>query len=251
MMGELNKAFSKSVRRFNQSQPRNGWITMKMEYKPGRPKVIVPHEVAELMQQKFNCENCGCRYSSIGASFFCPACGHNSVERDFQSAVKSVEKMFDSLEVVRAALIEHEGRDVASDTIRQMLETSLGKLTGSFQRFMEALFNKTAEGTKTKQRPNVFQNLAESSDLWQIAGYKRYEELLNSQQWYHMRRLFQQRHLLSHCDGIIDQRYIEKTGDISYRVGQRIVISSHAVLALIKAIKILGDAKQKEVEQQG
>ena len=248
LMGELNKAFSQSVRRFNRSQPRNGWITMKMDYKPNRPKVIVPHEVAELMQQKFNCENCGCRYSSIGASFFCPACGHNSVERDFQSAVMSVEKMLDSLEVVRATLIEHQGKDVASDTIRQMLETSLGKLTGSFQRFMEALFNRTAKGKGIRQRPNAFQNLAESSDLWQTAGYKRYEEFLDSQQWYHLNRFFQQRHLLSHCDGIVDQKYIEKTGDTSYKVGQRIVISPDHVLALAKIIKILGDARKRELK---
>jgi len=249
VMGELNEAFSRSVRRFNRSQPRNGWITMKMDYKPGRPKVIVPHEVAELMQQKFNCENCGCRYSSIGASFFCPACGHNSVERDFQSAVESVGKMLDSLEVVRATLIEHQGKDMASDTIRQMLETSLGKLTGSLQRYMEALFNRTAKGKGIRQRPNVFQSMAASSDLWQTAGYKRYEEFLDSQQWYDLNRFFQQRHLLFHCDGIVDQRYIEKTGDTSYTVGQRLVISPNSVLALAKTIKILGDAKQKEIGQ--
>ena len=57
VMGKLNRAFARSARKFNKSQPRDGWITMKMEYKPGRTKVIVPHEVAELMQQKFSCEN--------------------------------------------------------------------------------------------------------------------------------------------------------------------------------------------------
>lgn len=104
VMGKLNRAFANGARRFNRSQPRNGWITMKMDYKPDRPKVIVPYDVAALMQQKFSCEKCECHYSSIGASFFCPACGHNSVEIDFKQAVEAVEKTLDSLEIVKATL---------------------------------------------------------------------------------------------------------------------------------------------------
>jgi len=249
VMGKLNKAFDGDVRKFNRSQPRNGWITMKMEYKPDTPKIIVPYDVAELMQQKFSCEKCQCHYSSIGASFFCPACGHNSIERDFRHAVESVEKILDSLEHIKATLIEHQDKDVAINTIRQILETSMGKLTGAFQRLMEALFNKLPQAKQISQRPNVFQNLEESSELWQKAGCKRYEDILESTQWNDLERLFQQRHLLLHCDGIVDQRYIDKSGDTSYKPGQKIIISRKSVQTLADIIKNLSKEKIKEASE--
>jgi uncharacterized Zn finger protein (UPF0148 family) len=249
LRNRLNKAFSSSAQKFNQSQRRNGWITMKMEYKPGTSLIVIPCTVAELMQQKFCCENCGCRYSSIGSSFFCPACGHNSVEKDFQKTIESVEKALNAIEVIQQTLIEHQGKDVARDTVRQIIETSLVKLTGSFQRLMESLFNKLLAAKQIKQRQNVFQNLDESSDLWLCAGCKRYEDILDKREWFNLKRMFQQRHLVSHCDGIINQRYIDKTGDATYKIGQRLVVTPESVLGLADTVKKLACLKQKEVQQ--
>ncbi|HRU15955.1 MAG TPA: hypothetical protein P5017_09585 [Anaerohalosphaeraceae bacterium] len=249
VMDKFNKAFSTGVKKFNSSQRRNSWISMKMDYKPGSPKVIVPYEAAEVMQQVFCCEKCECKYSSIGASFFCPACGHNSIERDFQLSINGVKKMLDSLEDLEASISRQCGKDLARDTIRQMLETSLGKLTGAFQRLMEALFNKLPEAQHIKQRKNVFQNLNESSDLWNKANCKRYEDMLDSSEWYELNRLFQQRHLLSHCDGIIDQRYIDNTGDTTYSVGQKLIVPKASVLRLVELVDKLGEAKRKEIDR--
>jgi len=36
--------------------------------------------------------------------------------------------------------------------------------------------------------------------------------------------LFQQRHIIEHNNGLIDERYIQNSGDISYRVCQRVII---------------------------
>lgn len=41
--------------------------------------------------------------------------------------------------------------------------------------------------------------------------------------------IFQKRHLLAHQEGIIDEKYIEKTGDTKYKVGQRIVVKQDDV----------------------
>ena len=50
--GQLDKAFSDGARKFNRRQPRNGFITMKMEYKPGH--LVATHiTVAGEMKQPF------------------------------------------------------------------------------------------------------------------------------------------------------------------------------------------------------
>ncbi|NOJ44789.1 hypothetical protein [Bradyrhizobium archetypum] len=41
--------------------------------------------------------------------------------------------------------------------------------------------------------------------------------------------VFHQRHLLAHRDGSMDADYIARTGDASYREGQRLVIRESAI----------------------
>ena len=54
-----------------------------------------------------------------------------------------------------------------------------------------------------------------------------------------MNLYFQRRHLVEHNNGLVDQRYIDKSGDISYQVGQRIVVKEKDVNELLHIIEIL------------
>lgn len=54
-----------------------------------------------------------------------------------------------------------------------------------------------------------------------------------------MNLYFQRRHLVEHNNGLVDQRYIDKSGDISYQVGQRIVIKEKDINELLHIIEIL------------
>ena len=53
------------------------------DYHAGPTPVVLPSSAREVMRQDFLCESCGCRYSTIGAGYFCPACCHNSAAKDF------------------------------------------------------------------------------------------------------------------------------------------------------------------------
>jgi hypothetical protein len=58
--------------------------------------------------------------------------------------------------------------------------------------------------------------------LFTLVDYREgmgYEDLLTSVEMADLLRLFQQRHLLAHCEGIVDQDYIIKSGDTTYAVG--------------------------------
>jgi hypothetical protein len=50
---------------------------------------------------------------------------------------------------------------------------------------------------------------------------------------------FQQRHLLAHREGIVDQEYIDKTHDLTYRPGQKLVIKEVAVNRLADLVQLL------------
>lgn len=243
----LGEALQKEIETFNRSQPRGGFIQISLSYKPGAPPVILPLEAANAMRQKFTCEECGCQYASIGAAFFCPACGHNSSITSFDQTIDTVQTVVARISALRAALITGFDEDTAQNTVRETLENNLGRLVGAFQRHAETLFQKSPGAAGVKQSKNVFQRLVESSQLWRTTTGKGYEDLLSPQEMADLVRLFQRRHLIAHCDGIVDQEYINKSGDTAYIVGQRLVVREADVLHLAGLIKKLATELRKLV----
>ena len=246
IQGIISQALSQDAKDFNRRQ-RPGFITISMSYKPGTPTLIVPISAAEELRQKFTCEQCGCRYSSLGAAFFCPACGHNSAESTFSQTIEAVQKSLAALPAIREAVQAVADADAAKNTAREILENSMGRMVGAFQRIAEALFDRTPTATTTRHRKNVFQNLTEGSALWRAATGKGYEDLLTPAEMVDLLRLFQQRHLLAHCEGIVDQDYIIKSGDTTYAVGQRLVIRDGAVSRLAELVTKLTEEMRKLV----
>jgi uncharacterized Zn finger protein (UPF0148 family) len=241
----IGQALSQDANDFNRRQ-RPGFINISMSYKPGTPPLVVPISAAEELRQKFTCEQCGCRYSSLGAAFFCPACGHNSAESTFSQTVETVQKSLAALSTIQEAVRASVGADAARNTTREILENSMGRLVGAFQRLAEVLFDRTP-ATTTRRRKNVFQSLTEGSALWHAATGKGYEDFLSPAEMTDLLRLFQQRHLLAHCEGIVDQDYINKSGDMTYAVGQRLVIREGAVSRLVELVAKLAEEVKKLV----
>jgi hypothetical protein len=80
--GRLARAMHDDARTFNRRQPRNGILSMRLDVKASAP-VLIPIASTEPMRLRSQCETCGCRYSYIGAAFFCPSCGSNSAIETF------------------------------------------------------------------------------------------------------------------------------------------------------------------------
>jgi uncharacterized Zn finger protein (UPF0148 family) len=239
--GQLNNALSRGVRGANRTQS-SGLISMTWSYKPGRVPVLVTAAASDVMTQKSTCEACGCRYSSVGAAFFCPACGHNSAITAFDGAVNTVRQTTAALHDIRRVLIDTAGQDAAEDSVRHICENSLVKLVSAFQRLAEAQYDALTAPNKLPARRNVFQNLDDSTALWKAAVGWGYEDLLTPDDLRDLKRYFQQRHLLSHSDGLVDQLYLDRSGDSSYQLGQRLVIRGDAVEQLADLVSGLAQA---------
>ena len=56
-----------------------------------------------------------------------------------------------------------------------------------------------------------------------------------------MRKYYQQRHLLAHNNGIVDEEYLRKSKDDKYNVEQRIIIDKQDVIEFTNIIKKLGN----------
>lgn len=244
LQGVISQALKEDAHKFNRQQ-KPGFIQMSMSVKPGNTPLILPVEAAGIMEQRLACEACGCRYAVIGAAFFCPACGHNSVIATFDQTIETVRSIVGQIDSIRDLLVANFSEDIAYNSVRTTLEDSLGRLVGAFQQFSEALFGALPGAGATKRRKNVFQNLLEASALWRGIVSKGYEDLLTTSEFHELEVLFQKRHLIAHRNGIVDQEYIDKSGDTTYAVGQRLVIKEVTVLRLADLLSKLSGELRK------
>lgn len=233
---KLSKALSDNAKDFNRRQPRNSFITMSMHYKGSKSNYyIMPIQAQKELQQKITCSKCSARYSVLGSAFFCPCCGYNSVSETFDNSIRKIEAKLKNLVVVRSA-VSKISEDEAEITTRSLIESGLSDGVVAFQRFSELTYKKI-NPDDNKLKLNAFQNLEVGSDYWIKIFNESYKDWLSIEEYNRLNILFQQRHLLAHCEGIVDKKYIEKSGDRKYKVGQRIVVKETEVSELVSLIK--------------
>ena len=161
-----------------------------------------------------------------------------------------IRQSLGAVEVVKAAIAD---RDTAESTVRLIVENGLQNAVTAFQRCAEALYSRFP--SVSKARRDAFQNLTDSDALWKEAAGRAYADYLSTDAMSTLRRAFQQRHLLAHTQGIVDQDYINKSGDDRYRPGQRIVVRGDTVQEAVGHIErlvsgMIADAKRKTAERE-
>lgn len=233
----ISNAIRRDVQRWNRQQPKNSFlsVTMKVDSRPRH--IMLPPAAAQPMELKITCPECACRYAVIGSAYFCPACGHNAADQMFDQSIKGIRQALDAAGNFISAIPD---RDTAENTKWLLIEHSLQSAVTAFQRYTEALYARFPDSSEPRR--NAFQNLAEGSDLWRGVTGKGYEDYLDKKTLDDLQRHFQQRHLLAHRQGLVDSDYLRKTGDKTYREGQRIVVREKSVRDCLKAITALSSA---------
>lgn len=236
----VDEALRRGAAKFNRRQPQRGFLRMSMEVKGARRRrSLVPIAGTEPLELRISCEACSARYAVVGSAFFCPACGHSSATRVFDDSLRKVRLKAQSTGAVRAHYLGLGMRDEGEVLARSLLETALADCVVSFQRLCEQLYHAR---TGTHARPNVFQRLQEGSEHWRAILGEGYEEWSSAKQLEELNVLFQRRHLLQHTEGIVDQVYVDRSGDTTYRVGQRIVVRHADVVSIADLVGHLAAA---------
>ena len=203
----------------------------------GRPSTMPsPLEASNPMRLRIECSQCLCRYAVIGAAFFCPACGYDDARGLFSRTIAGSRNTLAVLSEVRSAVLD---RDTAENTVRSLLEHAVQNAVTAFQKYAEALYLHLVPSENPRR--NAFQSLLAGSELWREHTGREYSDYLSADEMTSLTLAFQQRHLLAHTQGIVDQAYITNSGDTSYRVGQRIVITEPTVSRYLDVIQELAD----------
>ena len=128
--------------------------------------------------------------------------------------------------------------DTAETMCRSLLESSIGDIVSAFQKFAACKYE---EISGKPARVNDFQIVDKGSSLFEQETGKKYSDWLTTSELDFMIIMFQKRHLLEHNNGMVDQKYIDKSGDTSYKIGQRIIVKEKDAYTLLDIIRKLGN----------
>lgn len=230
---EFNKMFSSLAR----SSQNNKYC--KITYKPGK-KISYTNNPIEQREQwtlDITCEKCNTSYSVIGSAYFCPNCGYNNVLNSFENSMMTIDNMLNSQEEMYSVFSKIYDNDKATIMCQKLLESSLGDIVSAFQYFAYELFK--TKMLLVKFQPNDFQKVDVGDQLFNKNYGIQYTNYITVSEKEKMNKYFNQRHVIEHLNGIVDEKYISNSQDTNYKIGQRLVIKTKDVKELLKIINKL------------
>lgn len=232
----IQKELDKSFKNLENAQRNNKFF--RISFKPGKKISFVNNPIGQSpeWEQDIQCPSCKARFSIIGTPYFCPCCGKNIIEKTFDDSMENIIKMIDSLDELKKFFLESYGEDRSESMCRSILEGTLGDIVSAFQTFAKTVFASLSE---KKVRSNDFQMIQKGSDLFKEACGFGYDSFLAQKEINSLIIAFQKRHLFEHNEGIVDEDYLKKSGDTTYKLNERIILNKKEVIETIHTINKL------------
>jgi predicted RNA-binding Zn-ribbon protein involved in translation (DUF1610 family) len=221
------------------SQIRHGVIDAIMNnWKHNKPMTLDGTKLitTSFHETELSCNACNARYSVHGNAYFCPNCGNNALDQFTPARINNTISTLENIDAIQAEFEVIFGKSEGIAITKKFIENELVNCIGLLQAFSEYKYNKISE---TPAPFNAFQNLDRADDLWQNLTGEGYDCWLAIQERQLLLVCTNQRHLIEHKGGIVDNKYLQNTGDTTYRTEMRIVVTAERVIELAKVVQKL------------
>jgi hypothetical protein len=235
-------AVRKDLKQFEVDHPARGpfGIGIRMKLQPG-PLPPLRHYREKQLETDVVCDRCTLQYAVFGLFAHCPDCGiHNSLQV-LQRNLALVAKQLDL-----AATVENE------ELARHLVEDALENCVSTFDGFGRETCRVRAPRSHDPARAaNLsFQNLGGAATSVQALFGVDLASAVDAATWSRIVRAFHKRHLLAHRSGVIDERYVQSSGDTTAVVGRRISIAPAEVTDVATTLAALGTALVRLLPQR-
>ena len=131
----------------------------------------------------------------------------------------------------------------------KLVENALEDCVSAFDGFGRELCRVHAERTTNPARANRvrFQNLGAAHRELQALGFQL-AETVERKAWEEAVKLFQKRHLIAHKMGVVDQEYVDRTGDRQAIRGRKIRVSTEEVSQLSDTLRAMAESIATQFE---
>jgi hypothetical protein len=203
-------------------------ISMKLKHGPPLP---VRYYREQSLETAVTCDQCTLDYAVFGVFGFCPDCRtHNSLQILLQNL---------SLTRKQIALADSV---TDSDLRRHLVEDALENCVSAFDGFArEACRIRSLRSTDPAKAASLsFQNTHRAADKLKALFAIDIEATMPAEEWRALYLAFMRRHLIAHKAGVVDQQYLDETGEAAQLLGRRLSVVSADVLQLLGQVEQLG-----------
>ncbi len=233
----LDRSFGRMARR-----SRGSMVQVTYHSRPFNPAPLPGINEERLVRER-QCGDCSLRYAVFGEHRFCPVCGLLPPLLSALDALSAERLRLDALadlEPAAVAVLRESG--ALQRTYVDTIENVVGIVEAMAERIFRAGVPSAEADLKAKGK--VFQRLDDLADLFQARLAIDLRSNLGSD-WPELLEAWAARHIFTHCDGIVDDKYLAAVPTTLLKEGQRLQITenySRRVLTLTERLcQVLAD----------
>lgn len=213
------------------------------------------HYSEQKQQFHFKCagKDCDRETDILGEYGYCPRCGRTNARKLF---LEHVEQMLKRLEQVKASVSDRRERGAVWEEMTK-------NLVGDFEHLAKHLrvrlltFPMTTNRRKRLEELNFQKPLQVNESLLQWFDISLMvwpgndtiaRRAVQEAELPFIRKMIQRRHILIHNGGIVDQEYLDLSGDTQAQLGERISIRSGEIKRFIEIVRTMGENLMDNVE---
>lgn len=202
---------------------RSGSVSFSYKPQPFYPRPLPGIDEEQLVRIR-TCSGCQNHYAVFGEHRYCPVCGHLPSASIAFDALQADAARLDALEALPSgtkALLREQGVFTRNwvDTVENVV--------GVVEALASSLFRSTVPNADNllNGKGAIFQRLDPMAELIVGAGLSDVRTTLGPQTWQRLLETWATRHVFTHNDGIVDEKYLTKVPGSSARIGQRLVLT--------------------------
>ena len=211
------------------SSTRKSFIKLSANY--NKSHLPLAHYAEKELETRLICENCTLEYAIYGKFAKCPDCGVANSLQIFNANLAMIEKL----------LLQAESQSDRSFQ-EYLIQNALEDVVSSFDSFGRNTLTLSTKNTELAGVSISFQNIAKAKERIEKQFGFEISQGLSEEEWKSVVALFQKRHLISHNDGIIDDTYVQLTGDKSAIPGRKVAVSTDEVRLALLYMSVLANS---------
>ncbi|MEV4452465.1 hypothetical protein [Streptomyces mirabilis] len=220
---------------------RGGSISFSYkEPQPFHPRPLPGIDEEQLVRIR-TCTGCQNNYAVFGEHRYCPVCGPLPAPSVAFDALQADTVRLDALEALPSdtkALLREQGVFTRNwvDTVENVV--------GVVEALGSSLFRAVVPNADSllNGKGAIFQRLDPMADLIVDAGLSDLRTTLGPRTWQRLLETWAARHVFTHNDGIVDEKYLTRVPGSSARIGQRLVLTDDVCRRALDDAKALCNA---------
>ncbi|MCA9320063.1 MAG: hypothetical protein KDB53_04985 [Planctomycetes bacterium] len=231
-----------------------GLFSLEMSYET-EPRPAPQHPEEETLRRDVVCPRCGLDHTVFGLANWCPDCRHDVL-------LVHVEQEFAAIRRIVSSIGDDRDRRLKAKILENALEDVVSAFEGSLKYLVRRVLRdrgrtpEEVERTFAKDVRNSFQNAATGDRVFKsVLGVPLFCRSRLAEQE-RLQELFEKRHPITHNLGVVDRKYVTKTGRAG-REGRDLIVSmaeideaiSIAASVIASAHKTLFDGRRAQDEE--